>query len=89
MFVETKRKADDLTREMRTGGWPALCIHGDKEQRERNWVLSGKLFKCIQMLILTDLPSEFKNGNVPILLATDVAGMFQCFLNGLIECFNV
>jgi len=56
VFVETKRKADDLTREMRRDGWPALCIHGDKEQRERDWVLS-----------------EFKNGKVPILLATDVA----------------
>lgn len=44
IFVETKRKADDLTREMRRDGWPALCIHGDKEQRERDWVLSGKFF---------------------------------------------
>ncbi len=22
--------------------WPAICIHGDKEQRERDWVLAGK-----------------------------------------------
>lgn len=22
-------------------GWPALAIHGDKEQRERDWVLEG------------------------------------------------
>lgn len=42
IFVETKRKADELTREMRRDGWPALCIHGDKEQRERDWVLSGE-----------------------------------------------
>ena len=20
-------------------GWPALCIHGDKKQEERDWVL--------------------------------------------------
>ncbi|TKR60272.1 hypothetical protein L596_027546 [Steinernema carpocapsae] len=56
IFVETKRKADDLTRSMRRDGWPALCIHGDKNQNERDWVLN-----------------EFKTGNTPILLATDVA----------------
>jgi len=39
IFVSTKRKADELCREMRASAWPALCIHGDKEQSERNWVL--------------------------------------------------
>lgn len=41
IFVETKRKADDITRIMRREGWPALCIHGDKAQTERDWVLHG------------------------------------------------
>uniref|UniRef100_A0A0M3HKH0 Helicase C-terminal domain-containing protein n=1 Tax=Ascaris lumbricoides TaxID=6252 RepID=A0A0M3HKH0_ASCLU len=41
IFVETKRKADDLTRWMRRDGWPALCIHGDKGQSERDWALGG------------------------------------------------
>lgn len=22
--------------------WPAMCIHGDKSQPERDWVLNGK-----------------------------------------------
>ena len=35
VFVQTKRKADDLTKLMRTDGYPAMCIHGDKQQRER------------------------------------------------------
>lgn len=39
--METKRKADDLTRWMRRDGWPALCIHGDKGQSERDWALGG------------------------------------------------
>ena len=39
VFVETKRKADELTRLMRRDGYPAMCIHGDKQQREREWVL--------------------------------------------------
>ena len=38
MFCETKRTTDDLTRELRLDGWPALCIHGDKRQEERDWV---------------------------------------------------
>ncbi len=43
IFVETKRKADEITRSMRRDGWPALCIHGDKQQGERDWVLAGSL----------------------------------------------
>merc|ERR1712125_214564 len=39
IFAQTKRDGDDLTREMRTDGFPALCIHGDKKQEEREWVL--------------------------------------------------
>jgi ATP-dependent RNA helicase DDX5/DBP2 len=30
IFVGTKRVADDLTKFLRTEGWPALAIHGDK-----------------------------------------------------------
>jgi len=30
IFVGTKRVADDLTKYLRTDGWPALAIHGDK-----------------------------------------------------------
>jgi ATP-dependent RNA helicase DDX5/DBP2 len=32
IFVGTKRVADDLTKYLRQDGWPALAIHGDKEQ---------------------------------------------------------
>lgn len=44
VFVETKRKADDLTRRLRSVGWPVLAIHGDKEQKEREWVLQRRFF---------------------------------------------
>ena len=43
IFVETKKKADDLTRKMRRVGWVAACIHGDKSQQERDWVLKGNI----------------------------------------------
>lgn len=32
IFVGTKRVADDITKYLREEGWPALAIHGDKEQ---------------------------------------------------------
>lgn len=56
IFVETKRSADDITSLLRSNGFPALAIHGDKAQSERDWVLR-----------------EFKDGNAPLLVATDVA----------------
>jgi len=56
VFCQTKKKVDGVTRTMRRSGWPAMCIHGDKCQQERDWVLK-----------------EFRNGNCPILVATDVA----------------
>lgn len=65
IFVATKRTADDLTKYLRQDGWPALAIHGDKQQQERDWVLK-----------------EFKSGNSPIMIATDVAsrGLGKCIL---------
>jgi len=56
VFCQTKRKVDEVTRTMRRTGWPAMCIHGDKCQQERDYVLK-----------------EFRSGNAPILVATDVA----------------
>lgn len=40
VFCETKRGCDDVTRKLRQEGWPALSIHGDKLQEERDWVLA-------------------------------------------------
>ncbi|CCD25592.1 DEAD-box ATP-dependent RNA helicase DBP2 NDAI_0F02740 [Naumovozyma dairenensis CBS 421] len=56
IFASTKRMCDEITKMLREDGWPALAIHGDKDQRERDWVLG-----------------EFRAGNSPIMVATDVA----------------
>ncbi|KAJ5232932.1 RNA helicase (Dbp) [Penicillium chermesinum] len=40
IFTGTKRIADEITRFLRQDGWPALSIHGDKQQNERDWVLN-------------------------------------------------
>ena len=58
IFVETKRKADDLTRLMRRDGYPAMCIHGDKQQKERDWVLGEFKHGSTTILVATDVAAR-------------------------------
>eukprot|EP00249_Psilotum_nudum_P018978 c27050_g1_i1 orf=132-1856(+) len=51
IFMDTKRGCDQVTRQLRMDGWPALSIHGDKSQAERDWVLSE--FKSGKSPIMT------------------------------------
>ena len=47
VFCETKRGCDTVTRQLRQDGWPALAIHGDKSQQERDWVLAVSLLGAL------------------------------------------
>merc|ERR1711941_243502 len=58
IFAQTKREGDDLTREMRTDGFPALCIHGDKKQEEREWVMKEFKEGKSPILVATDVASR-------------------------------
>ncbi|KAF5375581.1 hypothetical protein D9757_008530 [Collybiopsis confluens] len=58
IFVATKRVADEITKFLRQDGWPALAIHGDKEQRERDWVLGEFKAGRSPILIATDVASR-------------------------------
>lgn len=58
IFVETKRKADDLTRRMKRDGWPVSCIHGDKSQQERDWVLKDFRNGRSAILVATDVAAR-------------------------------
>ncbi|TRY71889.1 hypothetical protein TCAL_06076 [Tigriopus californicus] len=58
IFVETKRKADELTRLMRKDGYPAMCIHGDKQQKERDWVLGEFKHGATTILVATDVAAR-------------------------------
>ncbi|EOY20827.1 P-loop containing nucleoside triphosphate hydrolases superfamily protein isoform 1 [Theobroma cacao] len=51
IFMETKKGCDQVTRQLRMDGWPALSIHGDKNQSERDWVLAE--FKSGRSPIMT------------------------------------
>jgi len=58
IFCETKRGCDDLTRDMRMAGIPALSIHGDKSQTERDWVLSEFREGKQPILLATDVAAR-------------------------------
>merc|ERR1711881_657861 len=47
-----------LTREMGMDGWPALCLHGDKKQEERDWVLKEFKEGKSPILVATDVASR-------------------------------
>jgi len=58
VFTATKRAADQLTRSLRSEGWPALAIHGDKKQQERDWVLQQFKSGKAPLMIATDVASR-------------------------------
>ncbi|EED20566.1 RNA helicase (Dbp), putative [Talaromyces stipitatus ATCC 10500] len=58
IFTGTKRVADDITRFLRQDGWPALSIHGDKQQNERDWVLQEFKNGKSPIMVATDVASR-------------------------------
>jgi len=58
VFCETKRKTDEITRKLRRDGWPAVSIHGDKSQPEREWVLKEFRSGKAPILLATDVASR-------------------------------
>ena len=58
VFVETKRGCDQLTRSLQMDNFLARCIHGDKSQDERDWVLNDfRNGKCL-LLVATDVAAR-------------------------------
>ncbi|GFP90763.1 dead-box ATP-dependent RNA helicase 30 [Phtheirospermum japonicum] len=58
IFVETKKGCDQVTRQLRVNGWPALSIHGDKSQDERDWVLAEFKNGRSPIMIATDVAAR-------------------------------
>jgi ATP-dependent RNA helicase DDX5/DBP2 len=58
VFVETKKGCDMLTRSLRSDGFQARAMHGDKSQEERDWAL--REFKGMQstLLVATDVAAR-------------------------------
>ena len=44
---------------MRKDGYPAMCIHGDKQQKERDWVLGEFKHGQTTILVATDVAARY------------------------------
>ncbi|KAK7789667.1 hypothetical protein R5R35_011441 [Gryllus longicercus] len=58
IFVETKKKVDEISKAIRREGWPAISIHGDKSQPERDYVLSEFRNGKSPILVATDVAAR-------------------------------
>ena len=58
IFSQTKRSCDSLCRRLRQSGFPALAIHGDKSQSERDWVINDFKSGRSPIMIATDVASR-------------------------------
>ncbi|XP_066148051.1 ATP-dependent RNA helicase p62 isoform X2 [Euwallacea fornicatus] len=58
IFVETKKKVDNITRVIRRFGWPAVAMHGDKSQQERDYVLKEFRNGKATVLVATDVAAR-------------------------------
>ncbi|XP_017781503.1 PREDICTED: DEAD-box ATP-dependent RNA helicase 20-like isoform X2 [Nicrophorus vespilloides] len=58
IFVETKKKVDDITKTIRREGYSAISIHGDKSQPERDFVLSEFRNGKSSILVATDVAAR-------------------------------
>lgn len=58
VFASTKRMCDEITKYLREDGWPALAIHGDKQQQERDWVLEEFRSGRSPIMVATDVAAR-------------------------------
>lgn len=58
IFASTKKTCDEITRYLRSDGWPALAIHGDKQQAERDWVLKEFKTGKSPIMVATDVAAR-------------------------------
>jgi len=58
IFTQTKKGADQLQRALRGEGWPALAIHGDKTQQERDATLAEFRSGRSPIMVATDVAAR-------------------------------
>ncbi|CAH1723669.1 probable ATP-dependent RNA helicase DDX5 isoform X1 [Aphis gossypii] len=58
IFIETKRRVDEITRKIKRHGYSAVCIHGDKSQYERDNVLKDFRDSRYPILVATDVAAR-------------------------------
>ncbi|CAG9793788.1 unnamed protein product [Diatraea saccharalis] len=58
VFTNTKKFVDNLTMMLRRNGWPAVGIHGDKSQMQRDTVINKFKFAKTNILVATDVAAR-------------------------------
>ncbi|KAH1027968.1 hypothetical protein HUJ05_001382 [Dendroctonus ponderosae] len=62
IFVETKKKVEGVTRNIRGSGWRAVSMHGDKSQDQRDYVLKEFRNGKASILVATDVAARGLDG---------------------------
>jgi len=82
IFSETKRNCDQLTRQLRMDGYNARCIHGDKSQQERDWVLKEFKEGTANLLIATDVAARGLDvKNIQYVVNYDMPNNFEDYVH--------
>jgi ATP-dependent RNA helicase DDX5/DBP2 len=98
IFTATKRVADEITRFLRQDGWPALSIHGDKAQNERDWVLDQFKTGKSPIMVATDVASRgigmYSSPPLPLPVGNELqlhtcVTYFTLMSRGSLACANV
>jgi len=58
VFMETKRKCDEITNDLVRDGWPAGAVHGDKTQQERDRAIGEFKSGRTPILCATDVAAR-------------------------------
>jgi hypothetical protein len=88
IFCETKRGCDSLTAQMRSAGFPALALHGDKSQDERDWVLAEFKSGRHHIMVATDVAARGLGRRAARGGAVHCAARLVCVLAGGRACIR-
>lgn len=58
IFVETKRKADEICEDLKYDGFPCVAVHGDKSQHDRDRALADFRAGRTPILVATDVAAR-------------------------------
>ncbi|KAL7122386.1 hypothetical protein ACP275_01G043100 [Erythranthe tilingii] len=82
IFTDTKKGCDQITRQLRMDGWPALSIHGGKSQAERAWVLSEFRAGKSPIVTATDVAARILDvKDVKYVINYDFPGYLEDYVN--------
>ncbi|CAL0326056.1 unnamed protein product [Lupinus luteus] len=79
IFMDMKKGCNQITRQLRMDGWPALSIHRGKSQAERDWLLSE--FKTGKSHIMTATDVAARGLDVKDVINYDFPGSLEDYVH--------